>query len=80
MAIDKYINDWKSTKNIVSRLCSRHNKGRDTDRSRVNVFNDHKLSALSQCLSQENMAEIYLSRELWWTKSRAKASIIGPEV
>ena len=45
----------------------------------VNVFNDHKLSTLSQRLSQINMAGIFLSRYiLVHTNSRAKYNRFRP--
>ena len=43
---------------------------------RSQCFNDHKLTKLSQRLSQVNVAGIYLSRELGMIMSRAKTS--GP--
>ena len=45
-------NNLQSSKDIVSRLCSRHNKKRDVETLQSRCFSDHNLSTLSQRLSQ----------------------------
>ena len=59
-----------SSKDIVSQLCSRDNKKNEI-LNRVNVFSDHKLLMLSQCLCHEvninvfKCEYIHLRKTLW---------------